>query len=91
MPTIHVNTDVMRQLGQLFVQLNDQIGNQTRPQIQSNIGNLEGDWQGVSRQRFEQMFQGWVAAVNQLQQQGDQIGQHLQNTAAQFENVDSQS
>jgi WXG100 family type VII secretion target len=91
MATIHVNTDVMRQLGQLFVQLNDQLGGQTRPQIQSHIGNLESDWQGVSRQRFEQMFQQWTSAANQLQQQGDQIGQHLQNTATQFENVDSQS
>lgn len=91
MATIHVNTDVMRQLGQLFVQLNEQIGNQTRPQIQSYVGNLEGDWQGVTRQRFEQMFQEWTAAANQLQQLGDQIGPLLQNTATLFENVDSQS
>ena len=91
MATIHVNTDLMRQLGQLFVQLNDQIQNQTAPQIQSHIGNLESDWQGVSRQRFEQLFSDWRSAANQLVAQGDQIGQHLQTTATQFENVDSQS
>ncbi len=91
MATIHVNTDLMRQLGQVFVQLNEQINNQTEPQIQNQIGQLEGDWQGVSRQRFEQMFGEWRSAANQVVSQGEQIGQHLQNTAQQFENVDTQS
>jgi WXG100 family type VII secretion target len=91
MATIHVNTDLMRQLGQVFVQLNEQISNQTEPQIQNRIGQLEGDWQGVSRQRFEQMFQEWRAAANRVVVQGEELGRHLQNTAQQFENVDSQS
>ncbi len=91
MATIHVNTDLMRQLGQIFVQLNDQLSNQTEPQIQNHIGQLESDWQGVSRQRFEQMFQEWRAAADRVVAQGEEIGQHLQNTATQFENVDSQS
>ena len=91
MATIHVNTDLMRQLGQVFVQLNDQLKNQTEPQIQNHIGQLESDWQGVSRQRFEQMFQEWRAAADRIVSQGEDIGRHLQNTATQFENVDSQS
>ncbi|GAC1567593.1 MAG: hypothetical protein NVS3B14_14110 [Ktedonobacteraceae bacterium] len=91
MPTIHVNTDEMRQLGQAFVQLNEQINNQTEPQIQSHIGNLESDWQGVSRQRFEAMFQEWRAAANRIVAQGEDIGRLLQNTAQQFENVDTNS
>lgn len=91
MATIHVNTDLMRQLGQVFVQLNDQLSNQTEPQIQNHIGQLEADWQGVSRQRFEQMFSEWRAAADRVVAQGEEIGQHLQNTATQFENVDSQS
>ena len=91
MATIHVNTDLMRQLGQVFVQLNDQLSSQTEPQIQNHIGQLESDWQGVSRQRFEQMFSDWRSAANQVVTQGEQIGQHLQNTATQFENVDSNS
>jgi len=91
MATIHVNTDVMRQLGQIFVQLNDQLNSQTEPQIQNYVGQLEGDWQGVSRQRFEQMFQEWRAATDRIIAQGEDIGRHLQNTAQQFENVNSQS
>ncbi len=88
MATIHVNTDLMRNLGQVFVQLNDQIRNQTEPQIQGHVGQLENDWQGVSRQRFEQMFQDWRVAANNIVAQGEDIGRHLQYTAQQFEQAD---
>jgi WXG100 family type VII secretion target len=90
MATIHVNTEQMRQLGQVFVQNNDQL-HQSEGQIQNYIGQLEGDWQGVSRQRFEQMFQEWRSAADQIVNQGEEIGRHLQNTAQQFENVDTSS
>ena len=90
MANIHVNTDQMRQLGQVFVQNNDQL-HQSEGQIQNYIGQLEGDWQGVSRQRFEQMFQEWRGAADRIVAQGEEIGRHLQNTAQQFENVDTQS
>lgn len=88
MASIHVNTDLMRQLGQVFVQLNDQIRNQTEPQIQGHVGQLENDWQGVSRQRFEQMFQDWRAAAERIVAEGEDIGRHLQYTAQQFEQAD---
>ena len=91
MPTIHVNTDLMRQLGQIFVQLNDQIQNQIEPNIQNQTSQLEGDWQGVSRQRFEQLIQQWRSATSQVVQAGEDLGRHLQNTAQQFENVDQAS
>jgi WXG100 family type VII secretion target len=89
MGTIHVNTDVMRQLGQVFVQLNDDIHSQTEAQINGHVGQLEGDWQGVSRQRFEQLFQDWRAAADQIVVKGEDIGRHLQNTAQQFESADN--
>jgi WXG100 family type VII secretion target len=91
MATIHVNTDLMRQLGLVFVQLNDQIANQIEPNIQNQTSQLEGDWQGVSRQRFEQLIQEWRSATNQVIQTGEDLGRHLQNTAQQFENVDQAS
>ena len=91
MAVIHVNTDLMRQLGQVFVQLNDQIQNQIEPNIQNQTSQLEGDWQGVSRQRFEQLIQQWRSATNQVVQTGEDLGRHLQNTAQQFENVDQSS
>ena len=88
MSNIHVNTDLMRHLGQLFVQLNEQITSQLQPQIQRAIGQLEGDWQGVSRYRFEELFQEWRASIDRVAYNGEELGRHLQDTANRFETVD---
>ena len=91
MGVIHVNTDLMRQLGQVFVQLNDQIANQIEPNIQNHTSQLESDWQGISRQRYEQLVEEWRSATTRVVQTGEDLGRHLQNTAQQFENVDQAS
>lgn len=88
MSNIHVNTEMMRHLGQLFVQLNEQIVNQLQPQIQHSIGQLEGDWQGISRHRFETLFQEWRSSIDRVAYSGEELGRHLQETAQRFENVD---
>ncbi len=91
MGVIHVNTDLMRQLGQIFVQLNEEIQSQIEPNIQNHTSQLESDWQGISRNRFEDLIQQWRSATNQVVQAGEDLGRHLQNTAQQFENVDQTS
>jgi WXG100 family type VII secretion target len=88
MPTIHINTDQMRQLGQYFQQLNDQIRDNIEPQIQNLSNQLESDWQGQSRSRFDNMYNDWRSSTNNIIQVGEDIGQHLQNTATQFEQAD---
>ena len=88
MGTIHINTDLLRQLGQVFYQLNEQIQNGTEAQIQNVTGQVESDWQGVSRQRYEQMYQDWRSATQQVVSTGEQLGQHLQATATRFEEAD---
>jgi len=88
MSNIHVNTDIMRHLGYLFVQLNEQITNQLQPQIVHGIGQLEADWQGISRQRFEELFSEWRALATRISACGEEIGRHLQVTAERFEDVD---
>ena len=88
MDTIPTKADLIRQLGIVFLRLNDQIGNQIEPQIQSDMGKLEGDWQDVSRQRYEQLYRQWHAAIKQFVQVGEDLGRHLQNTAQAFEQVD---
>ena len=88
MGTIHINTDLLRQLGRVFVQLNDQINNSIEPQIQGYTNQVEGDWQGVSRQRYEQMYQDWRSATQRIVQVGEDLGNHLQDTATRFEQAD---
>ena len=88
MGTIHINTDLLRQLGRIFYQLNEQINNNTEPQIQNTTSQVESDWQGVSRQRYEQMYQDWRSAAQRIVQTGEQLGTHLQDTATRFEQAD---
>jgi WXG100 family type VII secretion target len=88
MATIHINTDLLRQLGQLFVNVNDNIQNSVEPQIQNVTGQLENDWQGQSRYRFDQLYQDWRTSTGRITQIGDDLGRHLQNTADQFEQAD---
>ena len=88
MATIHINTDQLRQLGQYFVQLNNQIRDNIEPQIQNLSNQLESDWQGQSRYRFDNMYNDWRSSTSRIIQVGEDLGQHLQNTATQFEQAD---
>ncbi len=88
MGTIHINTDLLRQLGRVFYQLNEEINNSIEPQIQNTTNQVEGDWQGVSRQRYEQMYQDWRSAAQRIVQVGEDLGNHLQDTATRFEQAD---
>ena len=91
MANIHVNTDAMRNLGYIFVQLNERITYQIMNYVQSSFNQLEGDWMGISRQRYEQLYQQWRATIQTLVNSGEQIGQHLTLTANQFDSVDQSS
>lgn len=88
MPTIHVNTDVMRQLGQAFMNWNNTLQSQMMPQLQSLTGQLEGDWIGVSRQDYDNQLQSWEQTINSLISQGQNLANHVMNTANQFDSAD---
>ena len=88
MPTIHVNTDVMRQLAQAYLTWNNTIQTQMLPQLQSLSGQLEGDWVGVSRTDYDNQLQSWIQSLNGLIASGQGLGNHVLNTATQFEAAD---
>jgi WXG100 family type VII secretion target len=88
MATIHVNTDVMRYVANCFYQLNEQLEDNTIPQIRNGISQLEADWQGVSRQHYEQLFHEWESHARQLAELGERIAQHLRHTADAFDQAD---
>jgi WXG100 family type VII secretion target len=88
MPTIHINTDLLRQLGQHFNQLNEQVQNQIQPLIYNTAGQLEADWQGTSRHQFDSMYSDWHTQVDRIVASGQDISRHLQTTADQFEQAD---
>jgi WXG100 family type VII secretion target len=88
MPTIHVNTDVMRQLAQAYLTWKNTIQTQMLPQLQSLNAQLEGDWVGVSRQDYDNQLQSWIQSLNGLIASGQGLGNHVLNTATQFESAD---
>ncbi|HEY7124595.1 MAG TPA: WXG100 family type VII secretion target, partial [Ktedonobacterales bacterium] len=89
MSQIAVNTDVMRQLGQCFVAVSHYLWDDQRPRIENLIAQLEHNWQGHSRARFEHLFAQWRHEVHEVVELGYEIGQHLEQTAQAFENADN--
>ena len=88
MPTIHVNTDIMRQLAQTYLNWNNTLQTQMLPQLQSLNSQLEGDWVGVSRQDYDNQLQSWIQSLNSLISTGQSLGNHVLNTANQFDSAD---
>ena len=88
MPTIHVNTDVMRQLAQAYLNWNNTLQTQMLPQLQSLNAQLEGDWVGLSRTDYDNQLQSWIQSLNSLIASGQGLGNHVLNTANQFDTAD---
>lgn len=88
MGTIHINTDEMRQLGRRFVECNEYIRDQLIPELQRLSASMESDWTGVSRVRYDDLFQHWTQSALSLESWGQDIGQHVSLTAEQFDNAD---
>jgi WXG100 family type VII secretion target len=86
--TIHVNTDLMRLLGRRFLEISEYCQTQLITELQNISAQIEGDWIGVSRQRYDELFQQWRQSSQSLLTWGQEIGQHLNNTANQFDNAD---
>ena len=88
MATIHVNTDTMRQLAQAYLNWNNTLQSQMLPQLQSLISQLEGDWIGSSKQDYDNQLQSWQQSLNSLIASGQSLGNHVLNTANQFDSAD---
>jgi WXG100 family type VII secretion target len=88
MGAIQADTDTLRRLGQLYVQVNNEIRDTIGPQIHSLTTQLETSWQGHSRARYDSMYNDWASRTNVVIQIGEDIGRHLQNVAAQLEQAD---
>ena len=89
MPNIHVNTDEMRQLAGSFDWWSNNLRDSMLPTLQQLTGQLEGDWQGISRQRYDELIQVWRSNALNLIDSAETLSRHMMNTANQFESVDN--
>jgi uncharacterized protein YukE len=64
--TIRANPDLLRQLGQRFVQCNAYINDQLIPDLRRITSQVEGDWSRLSRNRYDELFQQWTQSAQSL-------------------------
>ncbi len=89
MPTIHIDTEVMRQLGRRYQDWCDFLRNSMMSELRNLSGQLEGDWQGTSRQHYDNLLQQWEQSIAGSLDSGNDLGNHLSNTANRFDNADN--
>ncbi len=89
--TIHVNTEMMRELGRRFQDNCEIARTKMIAELQSMTAQMEGDWVGLSRTHYDELFRQWCQSAQSLVTWGEEIGVHLNKTAEYFDNVDQAS
>jgi WXG100 family type VII secretion target len=87
MARIKITPDQVRQVGNQFKQASQQ-SNEMVSQLQNTMSGMEGEWEGLTKQRFYQEFQQWRTSMNQFVELLNGIGQQLDAIAARFEAAD---
>jgi WXG100 family type VII secretion target len=87
MTQIRILPDQVRQVSAQFKQAS-QDSQQIMNNLTSTLNGMQGDWEGMTQQRFYQDFEQWKASMNQFAQLLDGIGQQLDAYAARVESVD---
>ncbi len=80
-------TDILRELSRLFAHLNEQIQAEIDPTIHKCTDQLEGDWEGVSRRSYDQLYHEWRLAADRVVTLGEDLERHLQETVTRFEHA----
>lgn len=87
MARIKITPDQIRQVGNQFKQASQQ-SNDMVSKLQSTMSGMEGEWEGLTKQRFYQEFQQWRTSMNQFVELLNGIGQQLDTIAARFQAAD---
>lgn len=87
MARIKITPDQVRQVGNQFKQASQQ-SQEMVSRLQNTMNGMEGEWEGLTKQRFYQEFQQWRSSMNQFVELLNGIGQQLDSIAARFEAAD---
>lgn len=88
MSRIKISPEQVRQLSGQFKQASQE-SQQIFNSLSSSVNNVQGEWEGVTQQRFFQEYEQWKTSMSQFVQLLDSIGAQLDTVAARFESVDS--
>jgi len=87
MARIKITPDQVRQVGSQFKQASQQ-SQEMVGRLQNTMSGMEGEWEGLTKERFYQEFQQWRTSMNQFVELLNGIGQQLDAIAARFEAAD---
>lgn len=85
MDDVQAHADRLRDLSQLFLQLNEQLQNTTLPTIHESLEHMDEEWMGVSRHRYDGLYYEWSLLVERLITLGGDLTAHLEETASRFD------
>ena len=87
MGIIQIDTAGLIYLSNIFHAMRENIGENTA-KINTKIYELDSDWHGTSRQRYDQLFQERNQYGYDLLRLSEEISQHLLRTAHAFDQAD---
>ncbi len=87
MARIRVSPEQVRQVSSQFKQSSQQ-SQEIVNRLQNQITGLQGEWEGMSKEKFYGDFQTWQTNMRQFVELLNQISQQLDAIAARFEQAD---
>lgn len=87
MVTIRITPERVREVAREFSQASSQSQDMVT-RLQSTISNIEGDWEGMTKNRFFSEFQQWQTSMRSFVELLNGIGQQLEEIAVRFEQTD---
>jgi WXG100 family type VII secretion target len=88
MANIKISPDQVRQMSNQFKQASEQ-SRQMLATLNSSVDGAQGQWEGMTQQRFFQEYEQWKASMTQFAQQLDDISNQLNSVATRFETIDT--
>ena len=88
MSQIRVSPDQVRQMSGQFKQAS-QDSQQILGNLANSVNNMQGQWEGMTQQKFFQEFEQWKSSMNQFTQLLDSVSHQLDDLATRFETIDA--
>ncbi len=89
MPRIRIDPQQVRTVAQTFKQ-KSQESQQMIAQLETQINNMQAEWEGMAAQKFYGDFEQWRASMKQFTQLLEGIGQQLEQIANTMAAADGQ-
>jgi WXG100 family type VII secretion target len=88
MARIKITPEQVRQMSNQFKQAGEQ-SRQMLATLNTSVETAQGEWEGITQQRFFQEYEQWKASMTQFAQQLEDISGQLNNVATRFETIDA--